>query len=85
MPDNEGGPLPLHEPEVEKASRWLPSLVWVIPLLAALIGAGLLVKSFIERGPTVTVPATGSMSRTKRGLPSGAGWPSRRPRRWPIV
>ena len=55
MPDNEGGPLPLHEPEVEKASRWLPSLVWVIPLLAALIGAGLVVKSFIERGPTVTV------------------------------
>jgi paraquat-inducible protein B len=55
MPENEGGQLPLHEPHVEKASRWLPSLVWMIPLLAALIGAGLVVKSFIERGPMVTV------------------------------
>ena len=55
MPENEGGPPPLHEPHVEKASRWLPSLVWLIPLLAALIGAGLVVKSFIDRGPTVTV------------------------------
>ena len=55
MPENEGGQPPLHEPHVEKASRWLPSLVWLIPLLAALIGAGLVVKSFIDRGPTVTV------------------------------
>ena len=55
MPENEGGQPPLHAPHVEKASRWLPSLVWLIPLLAALIGAGLVVKSFIDRGPTVTV------------------------------
>ena len=55
MPENEGGQPPLHEPHVEKASSWLPSLVWLIPLLAALIGAGLVVKSFIDRGPTVTV------------------------------
>jgi len=55
MPENEGGQPPLNEPHVEKASRWLPSLVWLIPLLAALIGAGLVVKSFIDRGPTVTV------------------------------
>ena len=38
-----------------------------------------------SRGPTVTVPETGSMSSTKRGLPSGAGRPSRSPRRWPMV
>src|SRR2546426_574478 len=55
MPENEDGKPPLHEPQMEKASRWLPSLVWLIPLLAALIGAGLVVKSFIDRGPTVTV------------------------------
>lgn len=31
------------------------SLIWVIPLLATAIGLGLAVKSFMERGPTVTV------------------------------
>jgi paraquat-inducible protein B len=46
MSDKEAGDLAetggrsLPEPEVEQGSRWLPSLVWLIPLLAALIGAG---------------------------------------------
>ena len=49
MADKEAGDLaetggqgvpPLPEPDVEQGSRWLPSLVWLIPLLAALIGAG---------------------------------------------
>jgi paraquat-inducible protein B len=40
---------------VEKASRWLPSLVWLIPLLAALIGLTLVVKSVLDQGPTVIV------------------------------
>ena len=55
MPENEGGSPPLPEPDVEKARRWLPSLVWLIPLLAALIGVGLVAKSLIDRGPAVTV------------------------------
>ena len=38
-----------------------------------------------SRGPTVTVPETGSMSSTNRGFPSAAGTPSRSPRRWPMV
>ena len=45
----------LPDPDVDKASRWLPSLVWLIPLLAALIGAGLAAKSILDQGPTVTV------------------------------
>lgn len=45
----------LPEPEVDKASRWLPSLVWLIPLLAALIGGVLAAKSVLDKGPTVTV------------------------------
>eukprot|EP01032_Pedospumella_encystans_P031600 gene31599-35677_t len=40
MPDKEGELPVLHEPQVEKGSRWLPSLVWLVPLLAALIGLG---------------------------------------------
>lgn len=51
----ETGARPLPEPDVDPASRWLPSLVWLIPLLAALIGAGLAAKSILDQGPTVTV------------------------------
>ncbi|SFU31270.1 PqiB family protein [Pseudoduganella namucuonensis] len=45
----------LPEPRVEQASRWLPSLVWLVPLLAALIGLGLVAKSVVDKGPTVVV------------------------------
>jgi paraquat-inducible protein B len=55
MSENEGGHPPLPEPHVEKPHRWLPSLVWLIPLLAALIGVGLVAKSIFDQGPTVTV------------------------------
>ncbi|MBV6322183.1 intermembrane transport protein PqiB [Duganella violaceipulchra] len=55
MPENESGAPPLPEPRVEKANRWLPSLVWLIPLLAALIGLALVAKSVLDQGPTVTV------------------------------
>ena len=55
--DGEQAPVnePVHAPRVEKASRWLPSLVWLVPLLAALIGLGLVAKSVLDQGPTVTV------------------------------
>ncbi|MYM65757.1 MCE family protein [Pseudoduganella sp. FT55W] len=55
MSENESGAPPLPEPNVEKASRWLPSLVWLIPLLAALIGLTLVAKSILDQGPTVIV------------------------------
>jgi paraquat-inducible protein B len=54
MSENENGNPPLPEPEVEKPSR-MPSLVWLIPLLAALIGLTLVVKMVLDQGPTVTV------------------------------
>ncbi|SAL64742.1 paraquat-inducible protein [Caballeronia arvi] len=52
-----GGGLPpnLPEPVIEPRSRWLPSLVWVIPLVAALIGVILVVKTVSSRGPTITI------------------------------
>ncbi|SHN18808.1 paraquat-inducible protein B [Duganella sacchari] len=55
MSENESGTPPLPEPDVEKANRWLPSLVWLIPLLAALIGLTLVVKMVLDQGPTVIV------------------------------
>jgi len=58
MSENENAAPPAPpppEPQVQKASRWLPSLVWLIPLLAALIGVALVAKSIIDQGETVTV------------------------------
>ncbi|CAH2930962.1 MAG: Paraquat-inducible protein B [uncultured Paraburkholderia sp.] len=55
--DSNGPKLPpqLPDPEIEPRSRWLPSLVWVIPLIAALIGIALAIKSVTEKGPTITI------------------------------
>ncbi|MFA9216071.1 MAG: intermembrane transport protein PqiB [Sphingomonadaceae bacterium] len=56
LPPPSNPPAPaLPEPRIDQASRWLPSLVWLVPLLAALIGLGLVVKSIADQGPTVTV------------------------------
>ncbi len=42
-------------PEVEVASRGGFSLVWIIPLIAALIGGWLAYKTISEMGPTITI------------------------------
>lgn len=47
-------------------SRWSLSLVWVIPLVAALIGGWLAVKTVLERGPTITITF-----KTAEGLEAG--------------
>ncbi len=41
------------EPEIQKGRRF--SVIWLIPLLAALIGAWLAVKTIRETGPTITI------------------------------
>lgn len=47
-------------PAVDRPNRWLPSLIWLIPLLAALIGAVQIVGWLTNKGPTITVTfATG--------------------------
>ncbi len=71
MPEHDGTPAntagaPLPEPQLEKASHWLPSLVWLVPLLAALIGIGLVAKSYFDEGPTVVVSF-----RSGEGLEAG--------------
>jgi paraquat-inducible protein B len=48
------------QPEVDRPSRWLPSLVWLIPLLAAIIGATQVASWLLDKGPEITVSfATG--------------------------
>lgn len=53
-------------PVVKPSRRWLPSVVWLIPLLAALIGLSLVIQTLRERGPTITVSFT-----TASGIEAG--------------
>ncbi|MEX3629319.1 MAG: MlaD family protein [Burkholderia sp.] len=56
QPDpNQPTPPELPEAVVTRRSGWLPSLVWLVPLVAALIGIGLVVKSVFDRGPEITI------------------------------
>ena len=58
MTSPQGPTLPpdLPDPDIERPRRsWLPSLVWVIPLVAALIGVALVIKSVADKGPTITI------------------------------
>ncbi|AXQ29584.1 MCE family protein [Solimonas sp. K1W22B-7] len=45
----------LPEPQVRKPPRWQFSLVWLVPLVAALIGLGLLVRAWTQAGPVITL------------------------------
>ena len=45
----------LPRPDIKPRKRWLPSLIWLVPLLSALIGVALVVKSVTDKGPVVTV------------------------------
>jgi len=54
---------------IEPKRRRSLQLVWIIPIVAALIGASLAVKSFMERGPVITIT-----------FKSGEGWRRARPR-----
>lgn len=42
-------------PAIDRPSRWLPSLIWMIPVLAALIGAWQVVSWVTNKGATVYV------------------------------
>ncbi|MEW6341586.1 MAG: MlaD family protein [Pseudomonadota bacterium] len=59
-------PPEIPEPEIKPSRRWLPSLVWLIPLLAALIGIALAVRSVSGKGPEITISFN-----TAEGLESG--------------
>lgn len=57
--------LILPEPEKNKG-RWRPSLIWLIPFIALLIGLSLAVKAVLDTGPTINVAF-----RTAEGLVAG--------------
>lgn len=64
MVENEKTDLP--EPVVVKRRRWLPSLIWLIPIVAALVGVTLVAKLLAERGPTITISF-----KTAEGIEAG--------------
>lgn len=43
------------EPAPIKTRRWNVSLVWIVPIVALLIGASLVVRNWMQEGPTVTI------------------------------
>ncbi|MFB9122063.1 MCE family protein [Paraburkholderia dipogonis] len=57
MSSPQGPALPpdLPDPDIVPRRGWLPSLVWVVPLIAALIGLALVVRAATERGPAITL------------------------------
>ncbi|MFB8831001.1 intermembrane transport protein PqiB [Azotobacter sp. CWF10] len=68
MPDTPPSPDLSTLPEAETAprSRWRPQLVWLVPLVAALIGGWLAVKSILEQGPVI-----GIVFKNAEGLEAG--------------
>jgi paraquat-inducible protein B len=46
--------------------RWAPQLIWIIPIVAVVVGGWLAVKTILERGPTITISF-----RTAEGLEAG--------------
>jgi paraquat-inducible protein B len=57
MPGPEQKPDAPEFPEavVATRSRWRMQIVWLVPIVALLIGGWLAVKAVIERGPTITI------------------------------
>ncbi|VTU32837.1 Paraquat-inducible protein B [Variovorax sp. PBS-H4] len=63
-PQDETKPLP--RPVVVRRRNWLPSLIWLIPIVAALVGIGLLARILTQRGPEVVLTF-----ETAEGLEAG--------------
>ncbi len=42
-------------PDKVRERDWMPSLVWLIPILAAVIGISLAIKTWVQRGPEITI------------------------------
>jgi paraquat-inducible protein B len=55
-----------HAPRVSRRRNWLPSLIWLIPIVAALVGVALVARILIERGPEIVLTF-----KTAEGLEAG--------------
>lgn len=59
-------PDALPRPAVTRRRNWLPSLIWLIPIVAALVGLWLVAKILRERGPEIYISFV-----TAEGLEAG--------------
>jgi len=57
---------PMGEPVVVRRRNWLPSLIWVIPIVAALVGIFLVARILMDRGPEIVLTF-----KTAEGLEAG--------------
>jgi paraquat-inducible protein B len=46
---------PLPRPAVVRRRNWLPSLIWFIPVVAALVGVFLVARILFDRGPEIEI------------------------------
>lgn len=65
-PHHESAVLDIPEAIVLPGRRWSPKLVWIIPIVAVLIGGWLAVKAIVDRGPTASISF-----KTAEGLEAG--------------
>ena len=54
-PDDKPAPAGLPPPRVVRRRQWLPSLIWLIPIVAALVGVMLVVRILMARGPEIVL------------------------------
>lgn len=67
QPQDKPAPPPaLPKPRVVRRREWLPSLIWLIPIVAALVGITLVARILLERGPEVVLTF-----KTAEGLEAG--------------
>lgn len=59
-------PDAIPEPQVQRKRGWSFQVVWLVPVIAALIGGWLVVKGIMEKGPTITITF-----KTAEGLEAG--------------
>ncbi|RST52836.1 intermembrane transport protein PqiB [Variovorax sp. DXTD-1] len=65
-PNDNQAPPGLPPPRVVRRRQWLPSLIWLIPIVAALVGVMLIAKILMERGPEIVLTFN-----TAEGLEAG--------------
>jgi paraquat-inducible protein B len=65
-PNDNQAPPGLPPPHVVRRRQWLPSLIWLIPIVAALVGVMLIAKILMERGPEIVLTFN-----TAEGLEAG--------------
>ena len=53
---NQGPELPnLPSAIAHSSRRWAPQIIWIIPIIAVVVGLGLMYKAVVDHGPTITV------------------------------